>query len=96
LSRQFEFDGETLVAAIRATFARRKTKLLESTPPAFMNDFSKLKSLQWSAFLRKCRLSQMEMSEALDAIRCFADAPLAYASRAESFPKHWSPEAGWQ
>ena len=96
LSRQFEFDGETLVAAIRATFARRKTKLLESTPPSFMNDFSKLKSLQWSAFLRKCRLPQMEMSEALDAIRCFADAPLAYASRAESFTKHWSPTAGWQ
>lgn len=96
LSRQFEFDGHTLVAAIRATFARRKTKLPESTPPALTPVFSKLKSVQWIAFLRKSHLPQMEMSAAIDAIRCFADAPLAHASQSESFPKYWRPEVGWQ
>jgi hypothetical protein len=37
LSRQFEFDGNTLVAAIRATIARRKPKLQGSTSQSKKN-----------------------------------------------------------
>jgi len=96
LSQQFEFDGNTLVAAIRATFARRKTKLPESTPDALTIAFSEMKSVQWGAFLRKSKLPQLEMAAVIDAIRQFADAPLAHASRSESFPKHWISETGWQ
>jgi len=96
LSQQFEFDGNTLVAAIRATFARRKTKLPGSTPHALTDDFPKMKSVQWGAFLRKSKLPQLEMAAVIDAIRQFADVPLAHASRSEPFPKHWIFETGWQ
>jgi hypothetical protein len=40
LSRRFEFDGETLVRAIRATFDRRKTKLPTSVPLALTQEFA--------------------------------------------------------
>ena len=96
MSQQFEFDGNTLVAAIRATFDRRETKLPESTPNALTVDFSKVKSVQWNAFLRKSTLPQLEMAAAIDAIRQFAGDPLAHALRSESFPKRWISEKGWQ
>ena len=96
LSQHFEFDGNTLVTALRATFARRKTELPESTPHALTNDFPKIKSVQWMAFLRKSNLQPLEMLAVIEAIRRFADAPLSHASRSESFPKHWTLESGWQ
>lgn len=96
LSRHSEFDGNTLVAAIRATFARRQTKLPESTPNALTDDFPTMKSVQWDAFLRKSKLPQVEMAAVIDAIRQFAAAPLAHASRSEPFPKNWISERGWQ
>ena len=96
LSQHFEFDGNTLVTALRATFARRKTEMPESTPNALTDDFAKVKSVQWMAFLRKSNLQPLEMLAVIEAIRGFADAPLSYASRSESFPKHWTLESGWQ
>ena len=96
LSQHFEFDGNTLVTALRATFARRKTELPESTPHALTNDFPKTKSVQWMAFLRKSNLQPLEMLAVIEAIRRFADAPLSHASRSKSFPKHWTLESGWQ
>lgn len=96
LSREFEFDGNTLVAAIRATFARRKTKLPESMQPVLGSEFANIKSVQWSAFLRKSNLQKLEMLAVIEAIREFADTPLACASRSESFPKHWIPGVEWK
>lgn len=96
LSREFEFDGNTLVAAICATFARRKTKLPESTQPALGSEFANIKSVQWSAFLRKSNLQKLEMLAVIEAICEFADTPLACALRSESFPKHWIPGVGWK
>lgn len=96
LSQQFDFDGETLVEAIRATFSRRKTKLPEATPLALTAEFSVIKSVQWNAFIRKSNLPQLEMSAVIDAIRELAEGPLAHASRSESFPKHWTAEKGWR
>ncbi len=96
LSRHFEFDGDTLAKAIRATFTRRKTELPTSTPHAFGEDFSKIKAVQWGAFLRKSQLGPIDMPAVIESIHRFANAPLARASRGERFLKSWSPEAGWR
>ena len=40
LARSFEFDGEPLIAAIAATFARRKTAIPPSDPIAFTAAFT--------------------------------------------------------
>lgn len=96
LSRNFEFAGDTLVKAIRATFARRKTELPDSTPHAFSDDFSKIKAVQWGAFLRKSQLGPIEMPAVIESIHRFANAPIALAARGEPFLQSWTPEAGWR
>ena len=95
LSRHFDFDGKTLVEAIRATFDRRKTKLPEGAPVALTDDFSTTKTIQWNAFLRRNRLPELEMAVVMDSIRQFAELPLSNASRTEAFLKNWTATKGW-
>jgi len=52
LSRQFEFDRETLAEAIRLTFNQRGTALPQ-TIEAFSPDFIAAKQLQWTAFRKR-------------------------------------------
>lgn len=58
LARQFEFDGTTLGAAIRATFDRRQTSIPAAPPLALTADFAndRSKTTQWTAFLKKGKL----------------------------------------
>ena len=53
LSRSYEFAGDSLARAIRATFARRKTEIPVDVPDAltaaFANDPAKQR--QWTAFV---------------------------------------------
>jgi hypothetical protein len=51
----FEFDGELLVRALRATFQRRATPLPQGLPVALTSTFATdvLKITQWRAFVRK-------------------------------------------
>jgi hypothetical protein len=55
LARQFPFDGSTLVRAVRATFARRRTPLPVAIPIALTPEFAtdRTKATQWRAFLSK-------------------------------------------
>lgn len=55
LSRMFEFNGDLLVRAIRATLERRKTPLPARLPVALTLAFTAdpTKSIQWTAFVRK-------------------------------------------
>jgi predicted nucleotidyltransferase component of viral defense system len=54
LSRTMGFDGETLCAAIQATFARRGTPILNGVPVGLTPGFAQEpgRSVQWKAFLR--------------------------------------------
>lgn len=51
LSRQFEFEMETLAGAIVATFRQRDTRL--PSLPIFPPEFAAEKQQQWRAFLRR-------------------------------------------
>jgi len=55
LSREFDFDGGVLSAAIHATFKRRKTALTPTTPLALTPELSgdPLKQTQWKAFFQR-------------------------------------------
>ena len=59
LSRFFDFDGDVLVRAIRATFKRRKTSLPDSAPAFMSQEFTgdRLKQSQWQAFIGKTSVS---------------------------------------
>lgn len=74
LSNALELNKATLGAAIRETFARRRTPLPIDTPtaltPVFTDDETKKR--QWQAFLRKNRLNiNLGLDEVAEAIREF-------------------------
>lgn len=51
-----ELDRELIVAAIRATFGRRKTALPESVPIGLTAAFAQGKEIMWQAFLTRSNL----------------------------------------
>jgi len=59
LASHFEFTGETLAAAMQATFARRQTPL-QTEPTCFTEQFATdaARSAQWQAFLRRSKIAQ--------------------------------------
>lgn len=98
LSRQFEFDGNTLREAVAKTFARRKTQI--TLPPlALTQQFASdpLKITQWQAFLRKSRLEMAVENLALtiDALSRFL-LPVATAIHDDRpFDTRWTPPGPW-
>jgi len=60
LSRQFKFDQNILLSAIKQTFERRGTALPTSIP-AFSKEFAENKQGQWMAF--RDRLEQDQIPE---------------------------------
>jgi predicted nucleotidyltransferase component of viral defense system len=99
LSRRFDFDGLTLVRAMTATFANRKTAL-EPVPVALTPTFSESVSAatQWRAFVRKGRFPEVP-EHLVDVTTALAEflVPVAAASLgAEAFSAHWSAPGPWQ
>ncbi len=74
LSRQFDFDGGALAAAVRGTFARRDLEITPR-PVALTEEFAAdtAKATQWRGFLRKSRLDGApgELAEVVEAIAAF-------------------------
>ena len=69
LSRQFDFDGDVLAAAIRETFSRRSLDV-PALPVALTDEFAAdgAKSRQWTGFLQRSRLSSAP-GRLLDVVR---------------------------
>lgn len=99
LCTQFEFDGELVRRAIRATFERRKTSIPTTRPIALTTEFSEdqQKSVQWNAFLRKTNLNSNDLSLSGITARLadFLMPPAAAASQGKQFSKYWRPIDGW-
>jgi hypothetical protein len=99
LSRMFEFEGEVLVRAIRATFARRGTALPAGLPVALTSEFAgdAIKKTQWSAFARKSGARDAgDLAGAVAAITRFLERPLQAAFANASFVAHWDPDGPWR
>jgi len=64
LARQFSFEGQTLVAAVSATFERRATTLPKTLPIGLSEEFAndEQKNKQWRAFLERTQLPERELS----------------------------------
>ncbi len=96
LSREFEFDGPTLVKAVRATFDRRKTTITSTVPVALGADFAKSRESQWSTLTRRNNIAPILFIEALDEIRRFATPILESAGTDSAFPETKRPGGEWQ
>lgn len=98
LSRQFDFDGETLASAIIATFRNRGTTLT-SDPFAFSIELAKdsSKQLQWASFVRKSKLvnAPEALADVIGEITGFLN-PIAVAiETATDFSATWIAAAHW-
>jgi hypothetical protein len=96
---QFQFDGELLRSAIKATFDRRKTDVPISRPLALTIEFSEdeQKAAQWKAFLRKNGLdgNNLRLSDVTVRLAEFLIPPAMAASQGKQFSMLWTPKVGW-
>jgi len=99
LSRQFDFDGKTLAAAIAETFAARHT-IIPADPVAFTEAFiqDKTKQSQWKAFLRKNRMvgGPDTFEEAVNAVYLFLKPVIDCLVNSKAVPDAWTAPGPWQ
>jgi len=101
LARDFTFDGDILVRAIKATFKRRKTEIPVDPPLALTDEFGRdeAKSVQWKAFVRKNGLEKEtpEFPELLSRLRDFLLPPVRAASAGHApVPRKWTKGGPWR
>ena len=98
LSETQEFDGETLAAAIRATFQRRGTAIPTELPLALSGAFAgdADKQAQWRAFLRRGQLDNVptNLTDVTERLAAFLLPPASAAATGETFGRPWG-RGGW-
>lgn len=84
LANYSEFDRQTLIQAVAATFRRRQTEIPEGVPIGLSDEFSHdpLKVKQWNAFLQKNAIDPKPLSVVVTDLREFLLPVLASAARA--------------
>jgi predicted nucleotidyltransferase component of viral defense system len=100
LSRTYEFDGPTLVRAVRTTFEHRVTSYPPGVPEALGDAFisSSAKLAQWRAFVRRSRLADdvIELADIVPALCDFLLPSLAAARDDTRLGQKWIPGKGWR
>jgi len=100
LSRFFDFDGDILVRAIRATFIRRKTAPPDGAPVFMSQEFTgdRLKQGQWQAFIRKTSVSGLpdNLEMVVAKIKRFLLPPLKAAGTDDLFRYYWPADGPWR
>ncbi len=96
LARSFEFDGDTLRAALEVTFGRRRVELPSRAPVGLSDGLadSAEKQEQWRAFLRRSTPAESTASlrEVVEGIRAFLVPVLSGQAKGRA----WRPGKGWR
>ena len=99
LSRMFDFDGDLLARAIRATFERRRTPLPVGLPVALTQAFAAdpTKNVQWTAFVRKSGAASdvADLPSAVAEISKFATKPIVVAMTDSPWGARWPARGPW-
>ena len=97
LSRQFDFDGQTLGNAVAKTFSNRGTKIVPE-PVGLTAKFSDdpTKKAQWRGFVRKSRLdTSSDLAEVLLAVARFLQPVATALSEGRTFTGKWAAPGPW-
>lgn len=98
LLREFEFDGDVLSLAIERTFANRGT-MIDSDPfvfsPPFLED--SIKQTQWTAFVRKSKLTGApdSFADVLRETQAFLLPLVQAVSLKQKFTSRWTSGGPW-
>jgi hypothetical protein len=99
ISKEFGFEGQTLVESIIGTFNRRSTDIPISLPTAlteeFANDAEKMK--QWRAFLQRSGLVGVTttLPQVIDDLKEFLFEPFFAAAHKTIYNKTWFAGGPW-
>jgi len=96
LAEREAFVARELVAAIRTTFERRATPILE-TPLPLTPAFAQLegKRGQWNAFLRKNGLAHADFDEVIREVSNFLLPVASALAQGRQFDRKWPPGGPW-
>ena len=97
-ARRVAFDGETLVAALRATFRRRRTPLPDTEITALSERFVQDANVlaRWRAFATRNRPRDFEsLAQVVSELQRFLQEPLEHAQTGESFIARWNAGGPW-
>jgi len=96
-ARRLKFSGDSLVAALRATFRRRGTTLPEQIvglSERFVEDANALAN--WKAFATRNEPADFQsLAQVVAELRLFLQEPLDHARTGQSFLATWSPGGPW-
>jgi predicted nucleotidyltransferase component of viral defense system len=96
-SNHLDFNTDTLLNAIGATFKNRETPVPAEEFDALTEKFAEEHRVQWNAFVKK--IGEDELTDALDKIvadlRSFAIPLLRSLARGEKFAQNWNAKKGW-
>jgi hypothetical protein len=96
-SNHLDFDADTLLKAIEATFKNRETPVPAEEVEALTAAFVDKHRVQWNAFVRK--IGETELIDALgrvvDDVKIFATPALHSLANGETLSKHWKAGRGW-
>jgi len=100
LSKDFEFKSEPLIAAITATFDRRRTEIPIKPPLALSAEFAEdpTERQMWTAFLRRSRIvaGDATLVTIIEDIRPFLMTPLQAAATRIDIHSIWLPGGPWK
>ena len=97
-ARRVTFDGDVLVAALRATFRRRSTPLPDAEMVGLSDRFVQDGSTQanWKAFATRNRPRAFEsLAQVVSELRRFLYDPFEHARSGEPFTAKWNPGGPW-
>lgn len=98
LARYSDLSGDTLKQAIHATFSRRQTPIPTTPPLGLTEEFASdtQKQTQWTAFLRRNALDEIDLSEVVSNLATFL-MPVAEAVNPDTpFPHDWCAGGPWK
>ncbi len=99
MAKEFQFDGNSMTKAIKATFNRRNTDIPTETPVALTEEFfsNQEKSTQWQAFLRRSKLenTSVELSQVINELCKFLLPPTLAISNNIDFNQKWADGGPW-
>ncbi|TAH52772.1 MAG: nucleotidyl transferase AbiEii/AbiGii toxin family protein [Treponema sp.] len=97
LARYMDFNGATLGRAVKATFERRRTVVVDAAPigltDTFAEDFQK--QTQWQAFLRKNGIESVSLGEVVAVLSDFLLPVANTVLHGEVFSHEWKAGGPW-
>lgn len=98
LSRQFEFTGDGLLRAVRATFTARGTRL-DDDPACFTTSFAKdpARQIMWARFIKRSQIEGAPgtFAEVVQGVRAFVEPLLSALGSGDDLGLRWDPPGPW-